>query len=66
MQIEEQKPNKPNFALVVALFAGTILLVIIAAVVIVTWRGKSATKAPYTEHPVSRLSSPDRSTASFG
>ena len=58
MKIEEQEPNKPNFGLVVALFAGTILLVIIAAVVILMWRSKSATKTPFTKHPVSRLCLP--------
>lgn len=60
MQIEQEKPNKPKFAVVVVLFAATILVVIIAAIAVLIWRGKEATKAPFTKHPVSMLSTPDR------
>ncbi len=66
MEIEELKPNKPNFGLVVALFAGTILVVIIVAVALVFWRGKSVTKAPFTKHPLSRLSAPGCAPALLG
>ena len=60
MEIEEIKPNKPNFGMVVALFAVTILVVILAAVALLAWRGKQTTKAPFTKHPLSRLSLPNR------
>ena len=66
MEIEDQKPNRPNFALVALLFAVTILVVIVAAAVIVTWRGKQATKTPFTKHPVSRLSIPGRPLGEVG
>lgn len=58
MQIEQEKPNKPNFTLVVALFAAMTVLIIIAAIAILIWRAKSASKAPFTKHPVSQLSLP--------
>ncbi len=66
MEIEDLKPNKPNFGLVVALFAGTILVVIVVAVALVFWRGKSVTKVPFTKHPLSLLSAPDRVPAMLG
>ncbi len=59
MQIEQEKPKKPNFAVVVALFAAMTVLIIIAAIAILTWRAKSASKAPFTKHPLSQLTSPD-------
>ncbi len=59
MQIEDVKPSKPNFGVVVVMFAATILVIAIAAVAIVTWRAHQATKTPYTKHPLSRLAMPN-------
>ncbi len=59
MPIEDRKPDKPNFGIVVLLFAATILAIIIAAAVVVAWRGKEAKKAPFTKHPLSRFSTPE-------
>ena len=62
MQIEEESPRKPNFGLVVTLFAVTILVIAVAATLIVSWRAKQVSKTPYTKHPLS-LAAP---TAPFG
>lgn len=58
MQIEDVKPNKPNFGLVVVLFAVTILVIAVVATVLVTWRAKEAKKTPFTKHPLSLMMRP--------
>ncbi len=49
-----------SFVPVVILFAVTIILVIAAAAFLITWRAKKVTRAPFTKHPLSMLSTPDR------
>lgn len=58
MALEQVKPNKPSFGLVVALFAVALIVIFIAAAIIVMWRGHSKEKAPYNKRPVSQLSQP--------
>ncbi len=57
MKMDDLKSDS-SFTPVVVLFAITIVLIIVAATAIVRWRGKNATKAPYTKHPLSMLSAP--------
>lgn len=58
MQIEQVKPKQPSFGVVVALFAVTILVIAVAAVVLLTWRSHNSKKPPFTRHPVSQLALP--------
>lgn len=58
MELEESKPNKPNFALVALLAACALIVVIIFAAVVVYWRAERVKKPPYAKHPVSQLSLP--------
>ena len=62
MPSDDRKPSTPNFRIVVMLFAATILAVIIAAAIVVSWRGREATKTPFTKHPLSMLSFPGASS----
>jgi uncharacterized membrane protein len=56
MQIEQVKPNRPSFKLVVALFAVALLVIFIAAVIIISWRSHGKHKPPFVRHPVAQLS----------
>lgn len=58
MEIEDIKPNKPNFGLIVTLFAISILVIAAATIAFLTWRAKHETKAPFTKHPLSQLVQP--------
>lgn len=58
MELEQIKPNKPNFALVGLLFALALIAIFVAAAVIVTWRAHNRNKTPFTKHPVSQLAEP--------
>ena len=53
MQIEQTKPNKPSFLLVVLLSAGFLLLAFLIAAVILGTHKRNP--VPFTKHPVSRL-----------
>ena len=55
MQVEQVKPNKPSFGIVVLLAAVAILIIVIGAVIVVGWRAHKKNTPPYTKHPVSRL-----------
>lgn len=66
MASDDRKPNTPNFRIVVMLFAATILAVIIAAAIVVSWRGREATKTPFTKHPLSLLSVPGAAASRVG
>ena len=52
MELEQEKPNKPNFKVVVMLFAVTILVIALAATVIVSWVARRTKKTPFTSHPL--------------
>ena len=55
METEGNKPDPSTFAHVVYLAAGAILVIVIAALIIVTWRSHKATTPPFTKHPTSKL-----------
>ena len=55
MELEQSKPNKPSFLMVVLLAAAAILVMIIGAASIVGWRAHKKNNTPYTKHPESRL-----------
>ena len=55
MELEQVKPNKPSFGIVVAMAAVAILAIIIGAVILVGWRAHKKNTPPFTKHPVSRL-----------
>lgn len=55
MQLEQVKPKKPSFGLVVALSGLVLILIFIAAVLIVEWRAHERNKTPFAKHPVSQL-----------
>jgi hypothetical protein len=62
MQLEQVKPNKPNFGVVVFSFAAAILAIFVIAVLLVLhYRNKQ--NPPYTKHPVSQLALPAGSQA---
>ncbi len=58
MQLEQVKPNKPSFLMVVLLSAAAILVIFIAAFVIVGWRSHKKNQPPFSKHPVSQLVQP--------
>jgi uncharacterized membrane protein len=63
MQIEQVNPNKPSFGLVVALFAGVILLGLIATFLLLRWHRNQGMKPPFTRHPTSQLAVPSTELA---
>ncbi len=58
MKIEQTGSSKPNFMMVVYTFAAAIVIIILGAIVILSWRGKKNLKPPFTAHPTSLLSAP--------
>lgn len=55
MEIEGNKPDPSIFAHVVYLAVAALLLIIIGAVIFMSWRSHEKTQPPYTKHPVSQL-----------
>jgi hypothetical protein len=53
--LEQEPPNKPNFLLVVLLFAATIIIVFLVAYFVLDWRGTKLIPKHYDKHPSSRL-----------
>ncbi|MGI4827936.1 MAG: hypothetical protein ACRYFU_07075 [Janthinobacterium lividum] len=53
MQSEQTPPNQPKFLLVVYMFAGAIVVIVLAAIIIIGWRNRKGHKTPYTKTPVS-------------
>jgi hypothetical protein len=53
--IEQEPPNKPNFLLVVLLFAATIIIVFLVAYFVLDWRGAHLVPKHHDKHPSSRL-----------
>lgn len=58
MQLEQVKPNKPSFGLVVALSAVALIIIFVGAWLILEWSGHQKKKPPFTKHPVSQLALP--------
>ena len=62
MQIEETPPNKPKFILVVYMFAGAVIVIVLAAIIIIGWRNRKGHKTPYDKTPTSWLAAPPQQT----
>ncbi len=58
LEKEGNAPDPSIFAHVVYLAAGALLAIIIAAVIIISWRAHKKNKAPFNKHPVSQLMVP--------
>ena len=58
MRVEQTKADPSNFAHVLYLAVAAILVIVVAALVIVSWRAHQKNKTPYTKHPVSLLNEP--------
>jgi hypothetical protein len=55
MEIEQTRPNKPNFLLIVILFCATILIVFVLAYFFVDFDGGHLTFRHHRAHPTSQL-----------
>jgi hypothetical protein len=55
MEIEQVKPNKPNFLLIVILFCVTILVFFVLAYLFLDFEGGHLTFRHHTQHPTSQL-----------
>ncbi len=60
MQIESEKPDPSMMAHILYLAVGAIMVVIIAALIIVSWRAHKKNTPPFTKHPTSRMVLPQR------
>ncbi len=58
MEIEQTKPNQPNFGLIVGLFCATIVVVLLLAVLFLHVEGGSIHLRHHTQHPTSQLALP--------
>jgi hypothetical protein len=58
MEIEQIKPKKPNFLLIVALFCVTILLIFVLAWCFLDFDSGHLGLRHHTQHPTSRLEIP--------
>ena len=58
MEIEQVKPNKPNFGLIVGLFCGTILVMFALALLFLSFDGSHIRFRHHSEHPTSQLALP--------
>ena len=64
MQIESNKPDSSMMPHILYLSLAAILLVIIAAVILISWRGHKKNTPPYTTHPLSQMCVPERAGSS--
>ena len=64
MEIEQIKPNKPNFLLIVGLFCATILVMFVLALLFLTFDGSHLRFRHHTQHPTSHLAPPANPHAS--
>jgi hypothetical protein len=55
MDIEQTRPNKPNFLLILALFCITILVIFVIAWLFVDTEGGHLSFRHHTAHPTSQL-----------
>lgn len=58
LEKEGNTPDPSIFAHVTYLAAGALLVIIIAAIIIVSWRSHKKNQPPFTKHPVSMLVQP--------
>ncbi|HEX4156282.1 MAG TPA: hypothetical protein VHY48_11770 [Acidobacteriaceae bacterium] len=62
MRIEQQPPQRPNFLLVVLLFAATIIVIFIGAYIVLHWNHHIVPK-DFNKHPTAQLIVQPQSTA---
>jgi hypothetical protein len=55
MDIEQQRPNKPNFGLVVAIAGVVMLGIFVVALLTLRWDGKRLVPRHESRHPVSAV-----------
>jgi hypothetical protein len=55
MEIEQVKPNKPNFLLIVILFCVSLLVLLLLAVLFLDVEGGHIHLRHHTQHPTSQL-----------
>ena len=55
MEVQGNKPDPSIFAHVVYLAAGALLVIIIASIILVSWRSHKKNTPPFTKHPVSQV-----------
>jgi hypothetical protein len=58
MQLEQQPPNKPNFALVVAVAGAAMLVIFVLALLFVHWDGKHLRFGYTSKNHDTRLTTP--------
>lgn len=58
IETEGKKPDVAMFAHVLYLAVGAVVVIIVAAVIIVSWRAHKKNTPPYTKHPTSQLHLP--------
>jgi len=58
MNIEQIKPNKPNFGVVVALASVSLLVIIVVAYFMLHWGGRDFLPHHTSAHPTSQLTMP--------
>ena len=62
MEVEGNKPDPSIFAHVVYLAVGAIVVIIVAAIIVVSWRAHKKNTPPYTKHPTAQLHVPSTPT----
>jgi hypothetical protein len=62
MEIEQTRPNKPNFLLIVILFCATILVIFVLAYFFVDFEGGHLNFRRHHAHPTSQLILPAATT----
>jgi hypothetical protein len=55
MQIEQVKPNKPNFGLILGLFCATLIVIFVLALLFLDFEGGHLTFRHHSRHPTSQL-----------
>ena len=63
MEIEQLNPKRPNFLLIVILFAATILVLFVLALLFLSFDGKHLVFRHHGAHPTSQLVLPSRNPA---
>lgn len=58
MQIENKKADVSTIAHVLYLAVGAVMVIVIAAIIVISWRSHKKNTPPFTKHPTSRLMLP--------
>ena len=58
MKLEQTPPNQPKFVLVVYMAAFAIVVIVLAFIIVISWRNRKGHKTPYTKTPTSQLTTP--------